>query len=87
MDRIRRKVIAGVGAAIGAPVLMTRSYAQSAAWEKEMRAKHAGTELRVLAISHPATDAMRAMAPEFERATGMKVTWEVIGSSDIMAKQ
>ena len=52
-----------------------------------MRARHAGTEIRVLAISHPSTDAMRAMAPEFERATGIKVTWEVIGSSEIMAKQ
>lgn len=87
MDRIRRKVIAGVGAALGAPALIARAYAQNAAWEKDVRAKHAGTELRVLAISHPATDAMRAMSPEFERATGMKVTWEVIGSSDIMAKQ
>ena len=43
MDRIRRKVIAGVGAAIGAPALMTRAYAQNATWEKETRAKHAGT--------------------------------------------
>jgi multiple sugar transport system substrate-binding protein len=62
-------------------------HAQSAAWEQAVRAKHGGTEIRVLAISHPSTDAMRAMSAEFERATGIKVVWEVVGSSEIMAKQ
>jgi len=70
-----------------AALLASGASAQSSSWESAVRAKHAGTELRVLAISHPATDAMRAMTPEFDRATGMKVTWEVIGSSEIMAKQ
>ena len=87
MDVTRRRFVAGVGAVIAAPALAPYAHAQAAAWEKDMHAKHGGTELRVLAISHPATDAMRAMTPEFERATGIKVTWEVIGSSEIMAKQ
>ena len=61
--------------------------AQDAAWEKAVKAKSGGTEIRILAISHPATDAMRALAPQFEQATGIKVAWEVVGSSEIMAKQ
>jgi ABC-type glycerol-3-phosphate transport system substrate-binding protein len=56
-------------------------------WAKALRDKHGGAEIRVLAISHPTTDAMRALSPEFETATGMKVTWEVVGSGEIMAKQ
>lgn len=61
--------------------------AQDAAWDKAVRTKSGGSEIRVLAISHPATDAMRAMTPGFEQATGIKVVWEVVGSGEIMAKQ
>jgi multiple sugar transport system substrate-binding protein len=88
-NRRRRFIVscATLAANLAVPFTARGVRAQDAAWDRAMRAKHAGTELRVLAISHPATDAMRAMAPEFERATGAKVVWEVIGSSEIMAKQ
>jgi ABC-type glycerol-3-phosphate transport system substrate-binding protein len=56
-------------------------------WVNGLKAKQGGTEIRVLAISHPSTDAMRALAPDFERSTGIKVTWEIVGSSEIMSKQ
>jgi ABC-type glycerol-3-phosphate transport system substrate-binding protein len=78
---------AAVAAALVACFAASGADAQDAGWEKAIRAKHSGSEIRVLAISHPATDAMRAMTPDFERATGIKVVWEVIGSSEIMAKQ
>jgi multiple sugar transport system substrate-binding protein len=57
-----------------------------AAWEAALKSKP-GREIRILAISHPASDAMKALTPEFEAATGIKVTWEVVGSGEIMSKQ
>jgi len=85
----RRFVLSSVAVAgsLGCAFTAVGVHAQDAAWEKLVRAKYAGTEIRVLAISHPATDAMRAMAPDFERATGIKLLWEVVGSGEIMAKQ
>src|SRR5688500_3312707 len=56
-------------------------------WATGVKAKHNGTVLRVLALPHPSSDAMRAMAPEFEKATGIKLVWEMVGSSDIVPKQ
>jgi multiple sugar transport system substrate-binding protein len=56
-------------------------------WAAGIKAKHNGAVLRVLAIPHPSSDAMRAMAPEFEKATGIKLAWEMVGSSDIVPKQ
>jgi multiple sugar transport system substrate-binding protein len=56
-------------------------------WAAGVKAKHNGTVLRVLALPHPSSDAMRAMAPEFEKATGIKLVWEMVGSSDIVPKQ
>jgi ABC-type glycerol-3-phosphate transport system substrate-binding protein len=82
----RRRLLTLAGAMLAALVTAHAS-AQGAAWEQAVRAKHNGTEIRVLAISHPATDAMRAMTADFEKATGIKVTYEVVGSGEIMAKQ
>ena len=85
-----RRLLAWVAVLLACSVpswVMVSAHAQDTAWEKAVRAKSGGTEIRILAISHPATDAMRAMAPRFEQATGIKVAWEVIGSSEIMAKQ
>jgi multiple sugar transport system substrate-binding protein len=56
-------------------------------WAAAVKAKHNGTVLRVLAIPHPSSEAMRAMAPAFESATGIKLVWEMVGSSDIVPKQ
>src|SRR4051794_22511004 len=78
---IKRRDFIGSCAAIAggllAPFAAAPAHAQDAAWEKAVRGKYGGTEIRILGISHPATDAMRAMAPEFERATGIKLVWEV----------
>jgi multiple sugar transport system substrate-binding protein len=56
-------------------------------WTAAVKAKHNGTVLRVLALPHPSSEAMRAMAPEFEKATGIKLQWEMVGSGDIVPKQ
>jgi multiple sugar transport system substrate-binding protein len=56
-------------------------------WESAIKSKQNGVEIRVLAISHPASDAMKVMTPDFEKATGIKVTWEVVGAGEIMSKQ
>ena len=86
----RRRTLLAVTIAVALPGglgLATHVQGQDAAWSQAARARFANTEIRVLAISHPATDAMRAMTSDFERATGMKVVWEVVGSSEIMTKQ
>jgi multiple sugar transport system substrate-binding protein len=57
------------------------------AWGAAIKTKHDGTTIRALAIPHPASDAMRAMTPAFEKATGIKVVWEIVGTSDIVPKQ
>lgn len=56
-------------------------------WAAGVKAKHNGVVLRVLALPHPSSEAMRSMAPEFEKATGIKLQWEMVGSSDIVPKQ
>jgi ABC-type glycerol-3-phosphate transport system substrate-binding protein len=56
-------------------------------WADGIKAQKSGATIRVLGISHPASDAMKAMTPEFEQATGIKVDWEVVGSGEIMSKQ
>ena len=57
------------------------------AWAGGVKAKHNGATVRVLAIPHPSSDAMRAMTPDFEKVTGVKVVWEMVGSGDIVPKQ
>lgn len=56
-------------------------------WAATVKAKHNGTTLRALAIPHPSSEAMRAMSADFEKATGIKVVWEMVGTSDIVPKQ
>ncbi len=57
------------------------------AWARDVKTKYGGTSIRVLGIPHPSSDAMRAMSAEFEKATGISVSWEMVGSGDIMPKQ
>lgn len=56
-------------------------------WAEAVKGANGGKSIRVLGISHPASDAMKAMTPEFEAATGIKVEWEIVGSGEIMSKQ
>jgi multiple sugar transport system substrate-binding protein len=56
-------------------------------WTAAIKAKHGGGTIRALAIPHPSSEAMRAMSADFEKATGIKVVWEMVGSSDIVPKQ
>jgi multiple sugar transport system substrate-binding protein len=78
------RFLAGCLAALLAAAASAQSLDQ---WAASVKAKHNGTVLRVLALPHPSSEAMRAMAPEFEKATGIKVTWEMVGTSDIVPKQ
>ena len=84
-----KKTIASVIVVIAA--LFTLSIAEAASplekWADSIKSKYAGTAIRVLGIPHPASDALRALTPEFEKATGIKVSWELVGSGDIMSKQ
>ncbi len=79
-------LLSGVASGIAAAAIGSAQAAGFAAWEAGLKAKPA-PEIRILAISHPASDAMKALTPEFEAATGIKVTWEIVGSGEIMSKQ
>lgn len=45
-----------------------------------------GTALRVLVANHPWYDYMKTIVPDFEKATGMKVTLENYGENDLTTK-
>lgn len=80
--------LCALAALIAAPLIGAPASAESLdAWAAGVKARHNGTVLRILALPHPSSDAMRAMAPEFEKATGIKLVWEMVGSSDIVPKQ
>lgn len=69
------------------PLILAGAAGQAEVEEERVQGDYSGTKIRILAIPHPASDAMRAMTPEFEKATGITVEWELVGSSDIMSKQ
>ena len=76
--------------ALGGVALVTGAAASAQSldsWTAAIKARHNGTTIRSLAIPHPSSEAMRAMSGEFEKATGIKVVWEMVGSSDIVPKQ
>lgn len=84
MARIGLVVAMGLAAIAGSVSLSAQSLDS---WAAAVKAKHNGATIRALAIPHPSSEAMRAMAPAFEKATGIKVVWEMVGSSDIVPKQ
>lgn len=55
-------------------------------WVDMVRQKYAGTTLAVSFATHPSTDAFIAMAPEFERLTGIRIIWDVVQSSELRPK-
>lgn len=87
----RRSFVVGGALITGAAWLAGRTAQADTAgfsqWADSIKAQMGGATIRVLGISHPASDAMKAMTPEFEQATGIKVEWEIVGSGEIMSKQ
>ena len=47
-------------------------------WADWVKSNYDGTTITVAAQNHPSTDAMRKMASEFEKLTGIKVKWETM---------
>ena len=56
-------------------------------WVDTVKAQEGGKTIRILGLSHPASESMKAMTPEFEKATGINVEWEIVGSGEILSKQ
>ena len=50
-------------------------------------AQSKGITLRALMYPYPVTKAIRALVPEYEKATGVKVEWEEAPFSDLLSKQ
>ncbi len=68
-------------------VTLAKSYpSQVQSWLDAVRAKHGGTTLAVSFGAHPSTDAFVAMTPEFEKATGIHVVWDIINGDQLRAK-
>jgi multiple sugar transport system substrate-binding protein len=75
----RRHFMHGLAAAGGAAALSaiaTKAPAQSR-----------GITLRALMYPYPVTKAIRAMVPEYEKATGVKVEWDEAPFSELLSKQ
>jgi ABC-type glycerol-3-phosphate transport system substrate-binding protein len=82
----RDLLLSGLAMGIAGTAAGMARAASFAEWEAGLKGKP-GREIRILAISHPASDAMKALTPAFEAATGIKVIWETVGSGEIMSKQ
>jgi len=55
-------------------------------WAAAVKAKYAGTELKLAVASHPSIESFKKMTPEFEALTGMKVTWDVMEEGQLADK-
>lgn len=89
MDVEKRKLLifGAILIFLAIPLALSIAGGQAEVQKEELQSEYSGTKIRILAIPHPASDAMRAMTPEFEKETGIKVEWELVGSGDIMSKQ
>lgn len=92
----RRQLIKGAGATVGAGIILPnlnfgRSSAQTPAPLGVISAtdvkKYAGTTIHLAVQKHTATDAIQALAPNFEQQTGITVNFEQIPQQQLDQKQ
>lgn len=55
-------------------------------WAKNIAKNYNGTTVTFLMAVHPSTDALKAMAPEFEKATGIHIVFDEVSELDIHNK-
>ena len=55
-------------------------------WLSGLKSKFSGTEVVFAMTSHPGTDGIAALIPEFEEKTGIKVTLDIMGEGQLIDK-
>ena len=55
-------------------------------WLKFVKQRYSGTTITILLPSHPSTDALRKLAPEFEAATGIQTRWLAVEEEYLIEK-
>ena len=72
-------------AATTAAVTLTESD-EFNAWLADTYKNYSGTEIKVAVASHPAIEALKAMTPQFEEKTGIKVVWDEMEEGILLDK-
>ncbi len=70
-------------------VLLFSSFASANAvddWLAGLKSKYDGTELVFAMTSHPGTDGIQALVPEFTEKTGIKITFDIMGEGQLIDK-
>jgi ABC-type glycerol-3-phosphate transport system substrate-binding protein len=92
---MKRKLLVGfllliiLATAFGSPqkeptgALMSESKTE---WGKAIKQKYGGMEITVAAITHPTTDGLKALVPDFTKETGITINWQIMDSSTLIEK-
>ena len=70
-------------------LFLTISYAKADAvddWLAGLKSKFSGTELVFAMTSHPGTDGIQALVPEFTEKTGIEITFDIMGEGQLIDK-
>ena len=55
-------------------------------WLAGLKSKFDGTELVFAMTSHPGTDGIQALVPEFTEKTGIKISFDIMGEGQLIDK-
>ena len=55
-------------------------------WLAGLKSKYDGTELVFAMTSHPGTDGIQALVPEFTEKTGIKISFDIMGEGQLIDK-
>ena len=70
-------------------VLLFSSFASANAvddWLAGLKSKYDGTELVFAMTSHPGTDGIQALVPEFTEKTGIKISFDIMVKVSLLIK-
>ncbi|MCG8498883.1 MAG: sugar ABC transporter substrate-binding protein [Firmicutes bacterium] len=56
-------------------------------WAEAVKGKSAGKTINVVFASHPSSEALKKMTPEFEKLTGIKVNWKLVEETQLKNDQ
>ncbi|MCM3661399.1 sugar ABC transporter substrate-binding protein [Georgenia satyanarayanai] len=57
-----------------------------AEWAETVKEQHEGETVTIAAQTHPSTEAMQTMTPQFEELTGIDVVWDVVDQNSLKQK-
>lgn len=69
-----------------APVAATDVDPAVAEWAETIKEQHEGATVTIAAQTHPSTEAMQEMTPQFEELTGIDIVWDVVDQNSLKQK-